>query len=178
MNLRTYNHTCQLPQCGKKFVSGSPKSKFCSDACKVRNHRIQHGSAPDRHQGNTNGAQTKAQQVITLICEHCGKEFTRDGNAAGNSLYCSDAHKAAAYRERRGYLLSRAMEFSLKDLLRRRGAWISPRTAAALIDRGLIKADEQNRWAYQLTEKGQEIAQDIAFKHEHRLLEGKGTPVK
>lgn len=183
MPRKSYPHTCQLRQCGKKFTSNSPKSKFCSEGCKQRNHRIEHGSAPDRHQGNANGARTKADQTITLICAYCEEEFTRDGNAAGNSVYCSDAHKAAAYRERQGYLLSFKMELELKIMYRNaqngRNSWVTPRTATALIDRELIIRDTALfKTGYKLTEKGMEVAKRIADEHERQLLEGKGTRVQ
>lgn len=165
---RTYHHTCKLNLCGKKFDSNSPKSLFCSEGCKQRHWRIQHGAAPDRHIGNANGAQTKSEQTVNLICEYCGEGFTRNGNAAGNSLYCSDAHKQAAYRDRHPSELSKAMELTMKQLFREDSYWINPRTATALINRGLIR--RENRM-YTLTEQGRPIAEAIAEQYQRRLIE-------
>jgi endogenous inhibitor of DNA gyrase (YacG/DUF329 family) len=65
-------------QCGKpvKQPGGRKEKKFCSDRCRMA-------------YWNSNQDKVKKQAFYTLICQHCGKEFTAYGNK--NRKFCCRA---------------------------------------------------------------------------------------
>jgi len=91
--------TCEV--CGLYFGSPRKDKRFCSDKCKQKAYRVSHGHAGSYHEAAVRGAETKAAQVHTLVCENCGREYWRDGRAAPLHRYCSNACKQAAYRKRK-----------------------------------------------------------------------------
>jgi len=91
----------QCPVCEKVFHAARRDAQACSNACRQKAHRIAQGRATNRRNAAAAAAETKAAQVHELTCECCGRKFNRDGNAASNSRYCSNACKQKAYRDRR-----------------------------------------------------------------------------
>lgn len=96
-----YGKTCEF--CEKFFKPARRDARFCSDACKQKAYRRRAdpevGTIHREKQRQTNIAITKHMTTKTLNCEYCGRSLEVSVSHT-NLLYCSNACKQAAYRQR------------------------------------------------------------------------------
>lgn len=85
------------PVCWFEFEARRYNAKFCSPACKQKNHRVKHGQV-------TQNKTTDRRVNDRCTCQHCGKGFWRSGKGrpakfCGNSCrqMANTAKKAAAF---------------------------------------------------------------------------------
>lgn len=93
-----YIFTCEC--CGDRYGAMACHAKYCSDACRVRASRIRNGRCANRREAARKAADTKAWLSDKIVCECCGEEFGRP-RSQGLRMYCSNACKQKAYRQRR-----------------------------------------------------------------------------
>ncbi len=96
----TARYLSVCPVCGLHFTHARKGKVTCSDACRVKAARIKAGRASSYKEAHKRMVETKTSTIIEHTCEMCGKEFRRDALAA-NVVYCSNACKQRAYRERK-----------------------------------------------------------------------------
>ena len=76
--------------CLEKFTPKVGHGRFCSDACRQKHYRQQHAGE----------SKVNPEPVVeVLYCAHCNDPFW--GSPTTGTVYCSPAHKSAAYRARR-----------------------------------------------------------------------------
>lgn len=90
--------------CDHPFRKTRSDAKFCSDACKQKAYRRRAdpavGSVAREMQRQQKIKTTKRERQKRIVCETCGWEFERS-IIETNRMYCSDACKQRAYRQRR-----------------------------------------------------------------------------
>lgn len=91
--------------CGKGYRQVRSSSLYCSVACKQRAYRRRAdpevGSVQRFEQRQMNIAITKQMTTKTLNCACCGRKLEVGVNHT-NLMYCSNACKQKAYRQRKG----------------------------------------------------------------------------
>jgi len=70
-DLHCYYIKCEM--CGSYFHAIIKSAKYCSDACKLENHK----------------SLIADKSYCVETCHHCGKEFVKN-NAKSNQIYCSN----------------------------------------------------------------------------------------
>lgn len=97
-----YGKTCEF--CEKFFKPARQDARFCSDACKQKAYRRRAdpevGTIHREKQRQTNIAITKQMTTKSLNCECCGRPLVVSV-ATTNLIYCSNACKQKAYRQRK-----------------------------------------------------------------------------
>lgn len=88
--------TKECEHCGLPITG---KGKYCTAACKQAAYRQRHTTPGAWRSAARRANETKAAQVISVVCEVCGTETTVNGLQAKTD-YCSDACRQKAYRQR------------------------------------------------------------------------------
>jgi hypothetical protein len=94
-------HISTCPVCGDRFGHMQTHAKYCSNACRVKAARIRAGRCSNRREAAQAAVHTKHSTNHRLTCQCCQREFWGNGFDAGLRLYCSDACKQKAYRQRK-----------------------------------------------------------------------------
>jgi len=111
--------TCEM--CDRTFRPARSDARFCSKVCKQRAYRRRNdpevGTVHREKQRQTNIAITKQTTRKTVICPVCGHE-QQYSIVETNRIYCSDACKQKAYRQRQAAARERSHEAYLAYKLR------------------------------------------------------------
>lgn len=88
------------PVCGKPVHQNKRGTAYyCSDACKQTAYRQRHGLVADKAEHYRKIIETKRSQFVMVTCQHCDRLF-EVSQVSARTMYCSDACKQAAYRQR------------------------------------------------------------------------------
>jgi len=97
-----YGKSCEF--CRKFYKPARRDGRFCSKACKQKAYRRRAdpdvGTIQREKQRQTNIAITKQMTTKEMVCETCGRVLQIGVNHT-NLMYCSNACKQKAYRQRR-----------------------------------------------------------------------------
>jgi len=89
--------------CGEVMPFGR-RGKYCSRAHKQAAYRKRHGKVltpMERALSARRGVETKRLKIAYKTCLWCHEQFRVNAFDGAQRLYCNDAHKQAAYRERK-----------------------------------------------------------------------------
>jgi len=79
--------------------------KYCSNACKQKAYRLRinpkSGSIPSLRERAQKAVRTKRRTKIMFVCEYCGRDVEYSIAESALRIYCSNACKQKAYRERK-----------------------------------------------------------------------------
>jgi ferredoxin len=93
--------TCE--QCGKGYKKFSSHQRYCSDECRFKAYRRrkdnQVGSSERARQQKEKRVSTMRSELKDVVCEQCGISFKAEVIRT-SLMYCSNACKQKAYRER------------------------------------------------------------------------------
>ena len=93
------DHKNRCHVCHKEFVANRVDAKYCSNACRQKAYRDRQ---PKKDRREVAAAQLAGRRATTHKgkCSYCGRTFYTDGTGTGR-LYCNNACRQAAYRERK-----------------------------------------------------------------------------